>query len=114
MSDSKIGLNTNLLGSVADRAQWQNTEAKVKNAKNLGATQSEAQEAAAQFESILVGQMLKSMWNSVPNNGLLSGSSEERLYQELLQEQIASDIASGEGLGIKNMVLEELRKRGGE
>ncbi|MGA1191789.1 MAG: rod-binding protein [Bdellovibrionota bacterium] len=112
MADSKLGLGGDLLGSISDRVQWQNSEKKLEKASSAQASRGEAEEAATQFESILVQQMLKSMWNSVPKNGLLSGSSEERLYQELLQEQIASDISSGDGLGIKDMVLEELKKRG--
>lgn len=71
-----------------------------------------AEEAATQFEAVLVQQMMKSMWQSVPKSGLLSGSSEEELYQDMLQQEVAQHISKYQSLGIKDMVLKELKNRG--
>lgn len=66
--------------------------------------------AAQQFEALLVQQMLESMWNTVPNKGLLSGSNEEAMYRDLLNEALASSISEGKGLGIKDVIMKDFNK----
>ncbi|MCB0328193.1 MAG: rod-binding protein [Bdellovibrionales bacterium] len=112
MSDLKIGLGDNLLSSMTDKIRMAQLEQKAPDLKGLSEDPARAEEAATQFEAVLVQQMLKSMWKAVPKNGLLSGSSEEQLYQEMLQEQVAKHISESQSLGIKDMVMEELKKRG--
>ena len=113
MSDFKIGMGDNFLSSVTDKIKLaqmkQNAPADI---SKLSKSQERAEEAATQFESVLVQQMLKSMWQAVPKNGLLSGSSEEQLYQEMLQQEVSSHISEHQSFGIKDMVMRELKKRG--
>lgn len=66
--------------------------------------------AAQQFEALLVQQMLESMWNTVPNKGLLSGSNEEAMYRDLLNEALANSISEGKGLGIKDVIMKDFNK----
>ena len=65
-------------------------------------------QAAQQFEALLVQEMLKSMWATVPQGELLSGSHEEKMYRDMLNEAVASSIAEGKGMGIKETILKDL------
>jgi Rod binding domain-containing protein len=66
--------------------------------------------AAQQFEALLVQQMLQSMWSTVPKHGLLSGSNEESMYRDMLNEALANSIAEGKGLGIKDVILKDINR----
>lgn len=69
----------------------------------------EAEQAAQQFESLLVQQMLQSMWKTVPEGGLLSNSSEEKnYYRDMLSEALANNIADGQGIGVKEVILKDM------
>lgn len=65
--------------------------------------------AAEQFEALLVHEMLKSMWNTVPKGELISGSSEEQTYRDMLNEALSSSIAEGRGIGIKEVILKDIK-----
>lgn len=64
--------------------------------------------AAEQFEGILVQEMLKSMWSTLPKEGLLTGSHEESMYRDLFNEALAKSISEGQGIGIKDVILKDL------
>ncbi len=66
--------------------------------------------AAEQFEALLVQEMLKSMWNSVPKGELISGSSEEQTYRDMFNEALANSIAEGRGIGIKEVILKDINR----
>lgn len=112
MSDFKIGGADNFLSSIASKVEMSRMQQGAPKLDDIKGDYSKAEEAATQFESILVQQMVKSMWKAVPKGGLLTGSSEEELYQEMLQRELSDNIAQGQSLGIKDMVMEELKKRG--
>jgi flagellar protein FlgJ len=68
------------------------------------------EKVAEQFEAMLVKQMIDSMWSTVPKEGVLSGSREEELYRDMLNEAIANSIAEGKGMGIKDVILKDINK----
>jgi Rod binding domain-containing protein len=65
-------------------------------------------EAAKQFESLLLQQMISSMWESVPKGGLLSGGKEEQFFSDMLHEALAKSIAEGEGIGISEVLEKDI------
>lgn len=65
-------------------------------------------QAAQQFEALLLQEMLKSMWSTVPQGELLSGSHEEKMYRDMLNEAVADSISKGKGIGIKDVILKDL------
>lgn len=71
----------------------------------------EQQKAATQFEGMLLQEMLKAMWQTVPTGGLISGSREEELYRDMLNEALSESISEGQGIGIKDVVLKEFQRR---
>lgn len=66
--------------------------------------------AATDFEALLVHQMLTAMWQSVPQGGMLSGSREEGMFRDMLNDAVAKEIASGEGLGVKEVVIKDMER----
>jgi Rod binding domain-containing protein len=68
------------------------------------------EEAAVQFEALILQEMMKSMWQTVQNGGLLSGSREEETYRDMLNEAVAQSIASGKGVGIKDVIAKDINK----
>lgn len=68
----------------------------------------DAKQAAQQFEALLLQEMLKSMWATVPQGELLSGSHEESMYRDMLNEAVADSISQGKGIGIKDVILKDL------
>jgi len=71
----------------------------------------EIESAAAQFEGLLIQQMLKSMWETVPKDGLLSGGRDEELYRDMLHQAYAEQMSEGQGIGIKELIVKELKAR---
>ena len=66
--------------------------------------------AAQQFEALLVKQMIDSMWSTVPKKGLLSGTNEESMYRDMLNEALANSISEGRGIGVKDVILKDINK----
>lgn len=79
-------------------------EKKVHSAKEI-------EDASSQFEGMLLQQMFKSMWSSVPKDGMLSGSKEEGMYRDMLNESLSNSIAEGQGIGIKEVIAREMREK---
>ncbi|MCB0354703.1 MAG: rod-binding protein [Bdellovibrionales bacterium] len=73
-----------------------------------------AEQASKDFEAMLVQQMFRSMWKTVPQNGILTQSREEQLFQEMLQDEVAKNMSESQSIGIKDVILRELREREGE
>lgn len=70
-----------------------------------------AEKAAEDFEALLLKQMIGEMWKSVPSSGLLSGSREEELYRDFMNDELAKSMASENGLGLKKMIVDEMERR---
>jgi flagellar protein FlgJ len=68
-------------------------------------------EAAQQFESLFTGMVLKSM-RAANFGDSLFGSDQEDMYQDMYDDQIASEISKGRGLGLADMLVQQLRRTG--
>ncbi len=71
----------------------------------------EIKKASKDFEAMLLGQMLDSMWETVPKNEMFGGGREEEYFRDMFTEEISKEISNGSGLGIQNIVQTELEKR---
>lgn len=71
--------------------------------------------ACADFEAIFVEQLFKTMRSSVPGTGLLDGGRAEEIYTAMLDQQIAHDMANGQGsLGLSHQMRGNLALQGGK
>jgi peptidoglycan hydrolase FlgJ len=70
-------------------------------------------EAARQFESLFTQMMLKSMREANFGDSL-AGSDATDFYQEMHDSQLAVEISKGRGLGLADMLVQQLTKAGGK
>lgn len=68
-------------------------------------------EAARQFESLFTSMVLKSMQQANFKDPLF-GSDQGDLYQEMYDDQLASVMSKGKGLGLADMLVQQLRREG--
>ena len=64
-------------------------------------------DVASQFESIFIQIMLKSMRDTIPEGGLFD-SSQMTLYQEMFDQQISLDMARRGGIGLADIIEQQL------
>lgn len=62
---------------------------------------------AGQFEALFVQMMLKNMRDSSLNEGLLD-SDQTKFYQGMFDQQIATEMTKGKGLGLADMLIRQL------
>ena len=67
--------------------------------------------AAKQFESLFVSMVLKSVRQANFKDPLF-GSDQGNLYQDMYDDQIAAQISQGKGLGLADMLVQQLRREG--
>ena len=65
-------------------------------------------EACQGFEEIFINMMLKEMRKGVPKGGLFPDSLQKDIYNSMFDRQIAKEISSGKGMGIAEMLYENL------
>lgn len=66
---------------------------------------------AAQFESIFLQQMLKSMRDATVKSGLFE-SSQMEIYQSMSDQQLAVQLSEQGGFGLARMMVEQMQTRG--
>ncbi len=71
-------------------------------------------EAAKQFESLFTQMLLKSMRDANRSFGedSLFGSSQGEMYQDMFDDQIALQMSKGKGLGLADMLVQQLTQAG--
>jgi len=67
--------------------------------------------ACAEFESIFINYMLKSMRSSVSETGFIGNSEESKIIKSMFDENLADRIAASRGIGLGNMLFEKLKDR---
>ncbi len=66
----------------------------------------------ADFESMLVFQLLKTMRQTIPKNGLLKPSQGKETYEMMLDQKIADDLANkGQGLGLQKILYNQITRQ---
>ena len=70
-------------------------------------------EKASEFEAVLLGQLAKTMLETV-ELGDMSGGFGEEMFRGVLAETIGSEMAGGSGIGLAPAILQQLIKAQGE
>ncbi|MBI2679524.1 MAG: hypothetical protein HYX25_00785 [Candidatus Solibacter usitatus] len=80
-----------------------------------GAEHAKIEKAAKQFESLLIGQIMKSM-HEAGSSGWLGGGEDQagEAAMELAEEQFAQALASRGGLGLARLIMQGLTARSSE
>ncbi len=66
---------------------------------------------AQQFEALMVGIMMKSMRDAKLGDGLFE-TDQTKMYEEMLDQQLALTMSQGRGLGIADMLVRSLSPHG--
>ena len=69
------------------------------------------EDVAAQFESIFLQQMLKSMRDATVKSGLFE-SSQMETYQSMADQQLAVQLSEQGGIGLARMMVEQMQTQG--
>ena len=67
--------------------------------------------AARQFEALFTSMMLKSMRDATPKDSLF-GSDQQDFYQDMFDQQLASQLSKGKGLGLADSLVQQLMRSG--
>lgn len=68
-------------------------------------------EVAQQFEALFIQTMLKSMRTATPGDSLTS-NDQMKMYQDLMDKQMALDMSKGRGIGIADIIERQLTPQG--
>lgn len=68
-------------------------------------------EVAGQFEALFIETMLKNMRDASLGDAILGNSDQHEMYEGMLDQQMALEMASGKGFGLADMLVRQL---GGE
>lgn len=102
-----------MLAAVHDRLAVDVADAQALKAKAASGDRAALVGAAKQFESLLVSQMLKNMRQtrfSDEDDPMNSGEG-MKLYQDLLDQQWATQLSKGRGLGFADMMVKAMEKQ---
>jgi len=67
-------------------------------------------QASQDLESLFIYHMLQQMRATVPESGLVSGGRAEKMYQQMLDSELAMSMAAQRGLGLARMMHENLSR----
>ncbi|MCL2015711.1 MAG: rod-binding protein [Defluviitaleaceae bacterium] len=71
----------------------------------------EIQYAAEAFESYFLQIMLREMRNTIPDdNGFIPRSQAERIFTDMLDEQIAREATTAGGIGLATMIVQQMTR----
>jgi len=79
---------------------------------HTGTKEAKLRQACADFESIFVNYVLRSARKTLPQQGLFHDTREARIYESMMDEQMARCVAGGRGLGLGELLYEQLEKHG--
>lgn len=65
-------------------------------------------EVAGQFEALFLQTMLKNMREASLGDPLFGNSDQHEMYQEMMDQQLAVEMASGKGIGLADMLVRQL------
>ena len=84
---------------------------RVRNQSKFGQVDSEKdmEKVARDFESVFVNKLFESMRKGVPKSGLLD-SSAMKMYQSLMDQELAKLMSERKGMGIGEMVYKDLSR----
>ena len=79
---------------------------------DTGPRDAKLRQACADFESIFVNYVLQSARKALPQQGLFHHTHEGKIYESMMDEQMARSVTRGRGLGLGQLLYEQLEKHG--
>jgi flagellar protein FlgJ len=85
----------------------------LENAKNSGDNE-KLSSACKQFESIYIKILMENMRKTVIDGGLVEKSHARETFEGMLDEEIAKEVSKGQGIGLAQIMYEQLSKNFGD
>ena len=73
------------------------------------ASRSKLKRTCLEFESIFLTYILKTMKNTITEDGLIGKSHESKIFRSMFDENLALGIARGGGIGLGALLFEQLK-----
>ncbi len=74
-------------------------------------TPAAARKAATEFESTFLAQMLRQMMSGIGTDGIMGGGQAEKIYRDMMVDEMGKSIAQGGGIGIADQLYAEMIKQ---
>lgn len=74
------------------------------------AAPADVKKAAQEFESVFLNQFVGTMFEGMKTDGLFGGGPGEKMWQGFLVQHIADSFAERGGIGIADMVVQQLTR----
>lgn len=100
----KLHPNTAVLPSASEIASQNNSPKKAKSHKQL-------RESTRELEAMYIYEAYKAMRKNIPDNGLIKKSSGEKMFQEMLDLEMARKAAAGKGMGLGEAMYQQLKDK---
>ena len=85
-----------------------------KGQKDNNQTDPALRDACLKMESLFVHHLLKEMRATIDKSGFISGGRAEEIYTSMLDAETASSVAKRGGIGLADMLIQQLRNYGAE
>ncbi|NLJ79621.1 MAG: hypothetical protein GX335_01180 [Firmicutes bacterium] len=96
------------------RVNWDPTMNSVAKAEQLGERKSTSQlalqDAAQQFEALFLYQLLTEMRQTIPDSDLLGNRRAEKLFQSLLDQELAENSSKTQSVGLAKIIYEQMSR----
>lgn len=93
---------------------WDLNSQAAKKAEDLGkrktASQKSLMDAAEQFEAIFLYQLMSEMRRTVPDSDLLGDRKAEKIFQSMLDQEMANHSAKSQSVGLATMIYEQMSR----
>lgn len=66
--------------------------------------------ACQEFEAVYIQAMFQAMRKTIPEGGLFEQDHATKMYQEMLDQQIATDISRHQSLGLADQMYRQMEK----
>ena len=80
---------------------------------NQDGTSARLKSICAEFESIFMTYMLKSMRSAMVEDGIMGNSHESKIMNSMFDENLALEVANGGGIGLGDVLFERLKGASG-
>ncbi len=67
--------------------------------------------ACADFESYMTNQLLSAMRKTIPTDGLFPQTDGEKMFQSMLDQELATQMAQGNGMGFGDALYKQLMQQ---
>jgi flagellar protein FlgJ len=74
-------------------------------------TMARIRESAREFESVFLSFLLKTMRRTVPEGGTPALGGGNRVYRDMMDEELARAVAKGRGVGLADILVRDLTRR---